>query len=182
LPVAGALAGTARVLSRRPEATATAIATGLWGRRAAVVASEMIMQRSKPIFVVQGNKATRQIMERAADALGVADRVVGTPDEAEPLAHLHRLTGRNPSVIILSVGEGSPVAELAILGRIKADERLRTVPVVVLAPSNDAALIEQSFALGAVGYVVEPFDAREVARAVQAIDEYWSLSQLPGPA
>jgi DNA-binding NarL/FixJ family response regulator len=51
--------------------------------------------------------------------------------------------------------------------------------VVVLAPSDSAALVDQSFALGAVGYIVESFDAGAIIRVIQAIDNYWSQCALP---
>jgi DNA-binding NarL/FixJ family response regulator len=138
----------------------------------------MTVQQAKPILLVHANHAKVSVVECAAEVMGIADRVFYASDGIEPIAHLRDRTGETVSVIILVMGD-PPSTELAILERLKADVRLKTIPVVILAPSDSAALVDRSFALGAVGYIVESFDAGAIIRAVQAIDNYWSQCSLP---
>lgn len=146
--------------------------------QAAGVDGKMTVQQTKPILLVQAGHAGVSAVECAAEVLGIADRVVHASGGAEAIEHLRDRTGDGPSVIILVMGD-PPASELAILERLKADQRLKTIPVVVLASSDSAALVDQSFALGAVGYIVESFDAGAIIRVIQAIDNYWSQCALP---
>ena len=79
---------------------------------------------------------------------------------------------------MLSVGE-SERDNLDLLKTIKADERLQSIPVVVLAASDDVHTVNESFTLGAAGYMVKSGDGAEFAEKVRMIQTYWNLSELP---
>ena len=62
---------------------------------------------------------------------------------------------------------------------IKADPSLRRIPVVVLMTSDEEWDIVESFRLSVAGYIVKPVDYRKFVEAIQTIDLYWTLSELP---
>jgi DNA-binding NarL/FixJ family response regulator len=68
---------------------------------------------------------------------------------------------------------------LELVRTVKQDERLKNIPVIAMTPSEDAEVIDESFGLGAAGYVVKSADRNEFIETVRAICQYWTLSQVP---
>ena len=67
-----------------------------------------------------------------------------------------------------------------VLAEIKADERLRTIPVVVLTTSEAEEDVLRSYALHANAYVTKPVDFEQFLRVVQQIDDFFlTVVQLP---
>jgi CheY-like chemotaxis protein len=62
---------------------------------------------------------------------------------------------------------------LDVLGELKADPGLRTIPVVVLTTSQAQADILRSYELHANAYVIKPFDADRFADAIGHIDDFF---------
>lgn len=67
-----------------------------------------------------------------------------------------------------------------VLARIKADEELRRIPVVVLTTSQAEEDILRSYDLHANAYVAKPVDFEQFSRVVRQIDEFFiSIVRLP---
>ena len=62
---------------------------------------------------------------------------------------------------------------LEVLGELKADPGLHTIPVVVLTTSQAQADILRSYQLHANAYVIKPFDAAQFADAIRHIDDFF---------
>ena len=74
---------------------------------------------------------------------------------------------------------------LDVLRRIKGDERTRSIPVVMLAPSAEVRDMRDAYALGANGYVVKPVGFTEYMKRISAVCLYWTShnhSILQSPA
>lgn len=62
----------------------------------------------------------------------------------------------------------------------KQDPDLRSIPVVVLTSSDGAQDVMQAYDLHANAFVTKPADSAQLARAIQAIEDFWfELVQLP---
>jgi two-component system response regulator len=66
-----------------------------------------------------------------------------------------------------------------VLRRIRADDRTRRLPVVVLTSSDRPADIEACYGLGVNSYVVKPVEFEKFVRAVREIGLYWLLRNEP---
>ena len=63
---------------------------------------------------------------------------------------------------------------------VKADEDLRTIPVVVLTTSDVERDVVASYKLGAAGYITKPVDMDQFIEAIRQLDNYWFvLARLP---
>ena len=62
-----------------------------------------------------------------------------------------------------------------LLGEIKRDPRLRTIPVVVLTTSEAEEDILRSYELHANAYIIKPFDADRFADAIRHIDDFFLI-------
>ena len=69
-----------------------------------------------------------------------------------------------------------------LLAALRADSRLRRIPVVVMTSSQSEADVVRSYEMQASGYVIKPFDPADFARAVLGVEHYWhSIVRLPPP-
>jgi len=59
------------------------------------------------------------------------------------------------------------------LRRIKGDEKLKTIPVIILASSDSDEDILDSYNLHAMGYVKKPVKLEDFKRVMKQINEYW---------
>jgi CheY-like chemotaxis protein len=68
---------------------------------------------------------------------------------------------------------------LAVLRKVKSDERTKIIPVVVLTSSADQRNIIESYQLGVNSYIIKPVSFDEFADTVSEIALYWLLLNLP---
>jgi len=83
-----------------------------------------------------------------------------------------------PKVVLLDL-RLPKVDGLEVLRQVRADERLKTVPVVVLSSSKEDRDILESYRLGANGYVSKPVEFNEFSDAVTKLGLYWLLVNKP---
>lgn len=74
------------------------------------------------------------------------------------------------------------VSGLEVLQRLRAEERTRLTPVVVLTTSSEEKDLVESYSLGANSYVRKPVDFNEFVEAVQQLGMYWLLLNQPAPS
>jgi CheY-like chemotaxis protein len=104
-------------------------------------------------------------------------------DGVEALEFLHR-AGRfrdapRPGLILLDLNLPRKDGR-ELLGEIKQDPRLRTIPVVVLTTSEAEEDIVRSYDLHANAYVTKPVDFEKFVEVVRKIDDFWvRVVQLP---
>jgi len=128
-------------------------------------------------------------IELTLAALGennLANEVVVVNDGVEALDYLHargRFADRprgNPAVVLLDI-KMPKMDGLEVLKRMKADERLRPVPVVMLTSSREESDLVESYRLGVNAYVVKPVDFREFISAVKNVGLFWAVVNQPPP-
>ncbi|MEM8808137.1 MAG: response regulator, partial [Cyanobacteria bacterium P01_G01_bin.38] len=90
--------------------------------------------------------------------------------EADPL----------PSVVLLDL-KLPKIDGLEVLQRIRAHERTRLLPVVVLTSSSEERDIVESYSLGANSYVRKPVEFDQFTQAVTQLGLYWALINEPLP-
>ena len=102
--------------------------------------------------------------------------VNAVPDGAEALKFLRRegeySKAKRPDLILLDLNMPR-LDGRETLAQIKADDNLKTIPVVVLTTSDADQDIRQSYELQASCYVTKPVDFEQFTRVVQALQEFW---------
>lgn len=136
------------------------------------------MLYSKPILLIEGVSATPPTIREALDELGMTRNVEQVHDVKEALRHLGDPRTQEPAVIFLN-GSASDRDDLELLRVVKADPMLKTIPVIVMAASASATIVNETFALGAAGFIVKSGSREQFVEAVRAIREYWTLSEVP---
>ena len=70
---------------------------------------------------------------------------------------------------------------LDVLRALKADEQLKTIPVVMLTSSREEQDLVSSYKLGVNAYVVKPVDFRAFIDAVRQMGAFWAVINEPPP-
>jgi two-component system response regulator len=69
---------------------------------------------------------------------------------------------------------------LEVLRQIRANERLRRIPVVMLSSSREESDLVESWNLGVNAYVVKPMDVVQFFQAVRLLGQFWAvLNEFP---
>ena len=87
---------------------------------------------------------------------------------------------RVPTIVLLDL-KLPKLDGLGVLKRLRADERTRTLPVVVLTSSSQDADVIASYNLGANSYVRKPVEFGAFVDAVSSLGLYWVLLNRPPP-
>jgi two-component system response regulator len=70
---------------------------------------------------------------------------------------------------------------IEVLRKLRAEERTRTLPVVVLTSSAEDSDIRECYSLGVNSYIVKPVDFEKFAATVSEVGCYWLLLNSPPP-
>ena len=126
--------------------------------------------------------------EMAMDALSdahLANPVVHVEDGVDCLDYLYSRgtwEGRDsgdPAVVLLDI-KMPRMNGFEVLTKMRADERLRRVPVVILSSSREESDLARSWDLGANAYVIKPVDVDQFFEAVRTLGQFWAvLNQAP---
>ncbi len=133
------------------------------------------------ILLVEDNPDDAALTLRAFEKSNVANRVVTVEDGAEALDYLFSCAPeRMPQVVLLDLNLPK-VSGLEVLRRMRADERTRLLPVVVLTSSNEERDVVSSYHLGANSYVRKPVDFAQFLDAARHLGLYWMVLNEPVP-
>jgi two-component system response regulator len=132
------------------------------------------------ILLVEDNALAAQLTMRALEKRNFTNKLLWVKDGAEALVHLFGgiQASSRPKVILLDL-KLPKVDGLEVLRRIKADERTRVFPVVVLTSSHDEQDVVRSYDLGVNSYIVKPANFENFSEAVANWGMYWLLLNDP---
>jgi len=135
----------------------------------------------RAILLVEDNPDDELLTLRALKKQNITNEVVVARDGAEALDYLFGsgpYAGRDlsvmPQLILLDL-KLPKVDGLEVLRRVRADERTRLLPVVILTTSREQQDLLQGYGLGANSYVRKPVDFDQFAEAVRQLGLYWLL-------
>jgi two-component system response regulator len=138
-----------------------------------------------PILLVEDTDDDVVLTLRAFARSSIANEIVVVRDGEEALdflfctgAHAGRDSSRMPMVVLLDLGLPK-INGLEVLRRIRADQRTRLLPVVMLTSSREEQDVISSYDLGANGFVRKPVDFLEFVEAVNSLGLYWVLLNEP---
>ena len=140
----------------------------------------------RTILLVEDNPDDVVLTLRAFEKNDVVSSIVVAHDGQEALDILllgNAGPGREPpplpDVILLDL-KLPKMDGLEVLRRLRADDRTKLVPVVVLTSSDEQQDLARSYRLGANSYIRKPEDSTQFAEAVGALGRYWfRLNRVP---
>ena len=137
------------------------------------------------ILLVEDNPRDAELTLRALKQRNLANSLLWVKDGAEALDYLFGLiTAASPAIthtpkLIMLDLKLPKVDGLEVLRRLKAEERTKVIPVVVLTSSREEKDIIESYRLGVNSYIVKPVDFENFSHAVVQLGLYWLLLNQP---
>jgi len=134
------------------------------------------MSDSKPILLVEDDYVDTMAVKRVLKELNTANDLVCALNGEDALTYLRGKDSKLPCLILLDLNMPK-MNGLEFLGAVKADEMLKSIPVVVLTTSNDEQDMTRSFKLGAAAYIVKAFGYRDFRERIRIIQTYLAPPQ-----
>jgi len=132
------------------------------------------------ILLVEDNPTDAELTMRALRKGNLANHITWVKDGAEALEFIFRsgaYAGRpdqNPRLILLDL-KLPKVDGIEVLKRLKADDRTRAIPVVMVTSSAEGRDVAESYQLGVNSYVVKPVEFDAFSETVAKAGFYWML-------
>jgi CheY-like chemotaxis protein len=137
--------------------------------------------RPVTILLVEDNLQDIEITKRAFAKGRVRNDLLVVRDGEEALDYLYRrgkfqdpASSPRPGMILLDLNLPK-LGGLEVLQRIKHDESLKTIPVIVLTVSQREQDIVRSYDLGVNTYIQKPVEFENFMRVINSVHDYWVL-------
>ena len=144
------------------------------------------MNTIKRILLVDDDPNDVELTLTSLEKHHLANEVMVAHDGEEALDILFRrgdyqdLPDGNPTAVLLDL-KMPKVDGLEVLRQLRANEKTKLIPVVVLTPSREEKDIVESYRLGVNAYVVKPVDFLKFTEAVREIGLFWVVVNEPPP-
>ena len=137
--------------------------------------------KNKTILLVEDNPDDVVLTLRAFKKNNIANEVIVAGDGLEALdylfgtgKYLKREMSSMPAVVLLDL-KLPKIDGLEVLERIRADDRTKFLPVVILTSSKEEQDVLGSYSLGANSYIRKPVDFNKFVDAVRQLQLYWMV-------
>jgi len=147
----------------------------------------MERKKEKTILLVEDNPDDIELTLRALKQYNIKNEITVVRDGAEALdylfatgAYAERSVSALPAVVILDL-KLPKVDGLEVLQRMRADERIKLTPVVILTSSKEEKDMINGYKLGANSYVRKPVDFTQFVEAARQLGLYWLVINEPPP-
>ncbi len=142
---------------------------------------EPVDHHAVDILLVEDNANDRELTIRALKKHGVVNHIFTVADGAEALdflfgrgAYSKRELTHRPALILLDL-KLPKIDGIEVLRAIKADDRTKTIPVVVLTSSRENTDVRECYRVGVNSYIVKPVEFANFSEAVGQLGLYWML-------
>ncbi len=140
--------------------------------------SKKVMRTNKPILLVEDDEVDVLTVRRALKDLNVSNPLGVASNGEEALRKLRDGRAQRPAIILLDLNMPR-MSGLEFLKQARSDGCANGIPIVVLTTSHQDQDVVEGFNYNVAGYMIKPVDYAKFVEVMQAIDRYWSLSELP---
>ena len=134
------------------------------------------MANKKQILLVEDNIADADIFMRIFNQCGYEAKIDAVRDGEQALQYLRRSDsfGDAPPVDLVLLDLNLPKkGGKEVLQELKQDSGLKLIPILILSSSTQEKDVQDSYQLGACGYLIKPYSLPELQRTVRAIGDFW---------
>ena len=139
---------------------------------------DQMAAQGKTILLVEDSPDDALLTQRSLKKANVINEVVWLKDGKEALDYLFKQCleggGRLPEVLLLDI-HMPRVDGIEVLREIRADDRLKGLPVIIFTSSKEERDLVQSYRLGVNSFIRKPVEFGEFAAIVSTLGCYWLL-------
>jgi CheY-like chemotaxis protein len=143
-------------------------------------------ERPVEIVMVEDDEGHARLIEKNIRRAGVTNPMVPFATGTEAIDFLFGPDGSGlankgrPLLVLLDLNLPD-MTGVDILARVKTNEHLKRVPVVVLTTTDDAVEIQRCYDLGCNVYITKPVNYENFANAIRQLGLFFSVIQVPSP-
>lgn len=137
------------------------------------------------ILLVDDNALDAELAMRGLKQHNLANSVVWVKDGEQALDYVYRRgeyagrAGSGPRLILLDL-KMPKVDGIEVTRALKADEKTRHIPIVIMTSSQEERDLTESYSLGVNSYIVKPLDFEALADVASRAGYYWlAINRLP---
>jgi CheY-like chemotaxis protein len=135
------------------------------------------------ILLIEDNPADVRLTRENLKDSKIRNNLYVVSDGADAMAFLRREgkfgNAARPDLILLDLNRPKKDGR-EVLTEIKSDDKLRSIPVVVLTISKAEEDVLKTYDLHANCYITKPIDLEQFAKVVKSIEDFWlSIVRLP---
>lgn len=144
-----------------------------------------MLHKTVEILLVEDSIDDAELTMREMKKHNVANELFHVKDGAEAIDYIFgkgvfegRLIEQRPKLVLLDI-QMPKLNGIEVLEILKADERTKTIPVVMLTSSKEDPDIRRCYELGVNSYIVKPVNFEAFTAAIRSIHYYWLLLNEP---
>lgn len=147
----------------------------------------MISTQQVTILLVEDDPGHARLIEKNLRRSNITNEIVTIDDGQRALDYLFgsgQYAGREPSRSLLVLLDlNLPVLDgYQVLQHMKADERTRCIPVIILTTTDDAREVARCYELGCNVYMTKPVDYERFSEAIRKLGLFLSVVTVPNGA
>lgn len=139
---------------------------------------EQLLANGKTILLVEDNSNDALLTQRSLKKANIMNKVVWVKDGAEAIDYLFinclQQGEKLPQLVLLDI-HMPKVNGIEVLQRIRADESLSWLPVIIFTSSKEEKDLVESYRLGINSYVCKPINFDDFSAVVSTVGCYWLL-------
>jgi CheY-like chemotaxis protein len=143
-------------------------------------------ERPVEIVMIEDDEGHARLIEKNIRRAGVNNPISPFSNGTEAVRFLFGADGTGlankgrPLLILLDLNLPD-MTGVDILARVKSNEHLKRIPVVVLTTTDDAVEIQRCYDLGCNVYITKPVNYENFANAIRQLGLFFSVIQVPAP-
>ena len=131
------------------------------------------------ILLVEDDAGHARLIEKNLRRSNIRNEIITVSDGQQALDYVSG--DKRPSLLLVLLDLNLPVLDgYQVLQRMKADERTRCIPVVILTTTDDAREVSRCYDLGCNVYVAKPVDYQQFSEAIRRLGLFLSVVTVPG--
>ncbi len=138
------------------------------------------------IVMVEDDEGHARLIEKNIRRAGVNNKILPFTNGTDAVNFLFGVDGTGasnkgkPLLILLDLNLPD-MTGVDILKRVKSNEHLKRIPVVVLTTTDDAVEIQRCYDLGCNVYITKPVNYENFAHSIRQLGLFFSVIQVPAP-
>jgi len=136
------------------------------------------VRNAKPILLVEDDEVDAITTRKALSEINVANELIHKYDGREALEYLRNEGNARPCIILLDL-DMPQMDGFEFLSAVKSEDRLKKIPLVILAASDADEKVTKAFESAAAGYILKTVDYGQFVEMMRTVNDYWTLSRLP---
>jgi CheY-like chemotaxis protein len=136
------------------------------------------------ILLVEDDAGHARLIEKNLRRSNITNEIITVSDGQQALDYLFNkgeyAGGERASPLLVLLDLNLPVLDgYQVLQRMKADERARRVPVIILTTTDDRREMSRCYELGCNVYMTKPVDYRQFCEAIRKLGLFLSIVSIP---